>query len=176
MVRKLGKITAVGIALTLLLTYMKLVRPVPRDGIQHADAVVVLAGDETRLATGVALAEKVLGQVLVISNGERKGWKAANALCRSHQRFEVLCPSPATDSTAGEAEMVRRISTGRKWRTVVLVSSNYHLLRARSLFHRCLTAKVRVYSSEPDRLGFSTWYGALMEWPKRLVSVINRDC
>ena len=176
MVRLLIKLGAGAVAVSVVLTYLLLVRPVPRDNVQRADAIVVLAGERSRLNTGLALARQGVAPVLVISNGAAKDWNVANALCASRQTFVVLCPTPSSDSTRGEANTIARLSREQKWKRLVLVSSNYHLRRARTLFHRCFRGELRVYSSEPERLAFGTWVGALLEWPKTVVAQVARTC
>ena len=175
-VRWLIKISVgIGVAV-MLLTYLMFVRPVPRDKVQRADVIVVLAGESSRLDTGFAMAKQGVAHVLLISNGTAKGWRAANKLCKSRQTFVVLCPKPSSDSTRGEARTIARLAREQKWKRIVLVSSNYHLRRARTLVHRCFRGELRVYASEPQRLSVGTWVGSILEWPKTVSAQISRDC
>ncbi len=176
MVRRLVKIGVGVVVAGLLLTYVTFVRPVPRDKVQRADVVVVLAGESSRLDTGLRLMQQGVASALVISNGNAKGWKAANILCSTRQPFVVLCPKPSSDSTGGEAKTISHLARENNWNRMVLVSSNYHLRRARTLFNRCYRGELRVYSSEPDRLSLGTWVGAMLEWPKYAATQIDRDC
>ena len=176
MVKRLVKICVIGFVALWLLTFLTLVLPVPRDQVQRLDAIVVLAGENSRLPTGVALAERNVAPVLVISNGNAKGWEAANDLCRSHLTFRVVCPKPSSDDTQGEARTIAALARKSGWRHIVIVSSNYHLRRARTLFHRCFTGEIRVYASNPSRFSVGTWFGAFLEWPKSLRAAIDRDC
>jgi uncharacterized SAM-binding protein YcdF (DUF218 family) len=175
-VRLLIKVVAGVAAMVLLLTYMMLVRPLPRDKVQRADAVVVLAGESSRLATGFRLVSEGKADVLVISNGTARGWRAANVLCAGTYTFEVICPKPSSDSTRGEARTIARLSRDNNWKRLVLVSSNFHVRRARTLFNRCFSGELRVYSSDPDRLAFGTWVGAILEWPKTAAAQVTRSC
>jgi uncharacterized SAM-binding protein YcdF (DUF218 family) len=82
---------------------------------------------------------------LVISDGLAPGWPEANRLCHGgSRRFRVLCFRPDPYSTRGEARAVARMAAVRGWRSVVVVTSTYHVTRARLLFDRCVDARVRV--------------------------------
>ena len=113
------------------------------DRPRRADAVVVLAGSNSRLDKGLELMRRRTAPLLVVSDGLREGWPQANRLCRrGSPRYEVLCFHPNPYSTRGEARNVGRIARVRRWRRIVLVTSTYHLTRARILFERCLDAQV----------------------------------
>jgi hypothetical protein len=66
-------------------------------------------------------------------------------------RGRLLHPAPY--STRGEAEAFARLADRRGWRSVVVVSSRYHLLRARMLFERCYDGKVVERASNGTLLG-----------------------
>ncbi len=174
--RRVAKIVIPIGLLGLFLTYVMLVRPEPRTNTRNADVVVVLAGESSRLKAGIELMNKGAAPVLVISNGTAKGWLAANRICAATYSFKVLCPTPSSDDTQGEARTISRLARTEGWNTIVLVSSNYHLRRAEMLFHRCTRAKLLVHSSEVDRWSFGEWFGATLEWPKLLRSQIDRSC
>src|SRR5215217_557219 len=61
------------------------------DTAHPADALVVFAGGRgERLSKALVLVQQHLAPVLVISNGRDARWQAANQLCASRQRFEVV--------------------------------------------------------------------------------------
>src|SRR5207253_8652412 len=109
-------------------------RPV-QDEPRHADAVVVLAGDHLRLGKALELMTRRVAPTLVISDGLAPGWRQANRLCRGGGggRFHVVCFRPDPYSTRGEARAVARMAAARGWRSVVVVTSTYHVTRARLL-------------------------------------------
>jgi uncharacterized SAM-binding protein YcdF (DUF218 family) len=88
----------------------------------------------------------------------------------------VLCVHPVPYSTRGEAETVGRIADARGWRRVVVVTSEYHVRRARLLFDRCLgAARIDVVGTRPSLPRFAL--GALLEWPKlALALTFRRAC
>jgi uncharacterized SAM-binding protein YcdF (DUF218 family) len=115
-----------------------------QDSPRRADAVVVLAGDHLRLGKALELMTRRVAPTLVISDGRAPGWRKANRLCRGGARFRVLCFRPRPYSTRGEARAVAGMAAARGWRTVFVVTSTYHVTRARLLFDRCVGARVSV--------------------------------
>jgi uncharacterized SAM-binding protein YcdF (DUF218 family) len=111
---------------------------------KRADAVVVLSGKRKRLGEGLELVRAGVARTLVISDGRAPGWRRANRLCAGHARFRVICFRPSPYSTQGEAEEVARLARRNRWLSLVVVSSTYHLTRARLLFDRCSDAQVGV--------------------------------
>jgi uncharacterized SAM-binding protein YcdF (DUF218 family) len=120
-----------------------------QDQPRRADAVVVLAGDHLRLGKALELMTRRVAPTLVISDGLAPGWREGNRLCRggARARFRVLCFRPDPYSTRGEARAVARMAAARGWRSVVVVTSTYHVTRARLLFDRCVGARVLVTGS-----------------------------
>jgi uncharacterized SAM-binding protein YcdF (DUF218 family) len=119
----------------------------------RADVVVVLSGDHLRLGKALELMTRHVAPTLVISDGLARGWRQANRLCRGGAagRFRVLCFRPHPYSTRGEARAVARMAVARGWRSVLVVTSTYHVTRARLLFDRCVSARVSVTGSSYQR-------------------------
>jgi uncharacterized SAM-binding protein YcdF (DUF218 family) len=111
---------------------------------RHADAVVVLSGDHLRLGEALELMTRHVAPTLVISDGQAPGWREGNRLCRSGAPFRVLCFRPDPYSTRGEAREIARLASRRRWRSVLVVTSTYHVTRARLLFRRCVDGRVSV--------------------------------
>jgi uncharacterized SAM-binding protein YcdF (DUF218 family) len=110
---------------------------------KRADAVVVLAGSHLRLGKGLELMRKGVAETLVISDGFQPDWPQANRLCRNGSPdFEVICFHPDPYSTRGEAEEIGRLVRARRWKTVAVVTSTFHVTRARMLVRRCTDAHV----------------------------------
>ena len=111
----------------------------------RADAVVVLSGSKgERLDGGLALMRRGVAPVLVISGGLDPRQPTANKLCHAGKGdgFRVVCFSPDPDSTRGEAEEVGRVATEHGWRHILVVTSRFHVTRARMLFERCVNGDV----------------------------------
>ena len=123
-----------------------------QDSPRRADAVVVLAGDHLRLGKALELMARRVAPTLVISDGLAPGWREANRLCRrGGGRFRVVCFRPDPYSTRGEARAVARMAAARGWSSVVVVTSTYHVTRARLLFDRCVDARVPVTGATYQR-------------------------
>ena len=104
----------------------------PRHRAARADAVIVLAGGRgPRLAEGLELVRRGVAPVLVVSDGWSPTWPQANRLCAGGPApVRVACFHPDPYSTRGEARAFARLAARRGWRSVVVVSSRYHLLRS----------------------------------------------
>jgi hypothetical protein len=143
-----------------------------------ADALVVLAGGRgERLSTALVLLQHQVAPVLVISNGRDGRWQAANQLCASRQRFEVLCPQPDPDTTRGEARMVGDLAARRGWRSVVVVTSTYHARRAQLLLGRCFDGQLQIVAAPPHQPWLRTWARANVELAGLLRALVTTpDC
>ena len=146
------------------------------DRVTRADAVVVLSGGRVdRLPKGLSLVQAGVAPTLVISDGRAEGYPQANALCRGGQTFHVVCFKPDPYSTRGEAEGVGRLARKHGWRSIVVVTSRYHVFRSRVLFSRCFSGKLAVVGSNPSL--HNLFRGALSEWPKLLYEeTLIRGC
>ena len=143
----------------------------------HADAAVVLSGGRgPRLARGIELVRRGVAPVLVVSDGWSPTWPEANRLCAGRRApVRVVCFHPEPYSTRGEAEAFARLAARREWRSVVVVSSRYHLVRARMLFERCYDGTVE---TEPAK---GTTVGRLLAAPIETLKLgyallIKRNC
>jgi uncharacterized SAM-binding protein YcdF (DUF218 family) len=138
-----------------------------------ADAVLVLSGGRgDRLPEGLRLVRAGVARTLVISDGRAEGWDEANRLCESGQ---ALCFEPDPYSTQGEARWIAEEADRREWDAVVVVTSSYHVRRARVIFERCFHGRLAVVGTDApaaNRLPGIAW-----EWPKSIYYLIwNRAC
>jgi uncharacterized SAM-binding protein YcdF (DUF218 family) len=130
----------------------------------RADAIVVLAGGRGhRLGKGLELWRRAVAPTLVISDGRAEGWEEANRLCKQAQ---VVCFRPDPYSTRGEAEWTGREAARRGWRSVVVVTSTYHVRRSRLIFGRCFKGRLSLVAAHPPAGNFAI--GVAWEWPKSL--------
>jgi uncharacterized SAM-binding protein YcdF (DUF218 family) len=142
----------------------------PRPG---ADAVVVLSGGRGhRLAEGRRLIAQGISDRLVISDGLDPKWVEARRLCRSGR---AICFTPDPYSTQGEARWIAQEARERGWDSVVVVTSTYHVRRARMIVERCYRGRLAVVAAEPpleNRI-----IGVAWEWPKTAYYLaLNRAC
>jgi uncharacterized SAM-binding protein YcdF (DUF218 family) len=149
------------------------------DAPGHADAVVVLSGGRNwRLDPALSLVRAGVAPLLVISGaGFDEGWHKAHELC-SHprqRRFRVLCFDPHPYSTRGEARAIARLAATHHWRKVDVVTSRYHVFRARIVIERCYHGRLAMIGTH-----YPVWTAPLdyfSEWAKLLVQLtVERGC
>jgi len=122
----------------------------------HADVVVVLSGDKRRLAPALSLFRRGVAPTLAVSSvGRAHHWTQAARLCKEPH---VVCFDAVPYSTRGEARTVARLAAARGWRSVVVVTSRFHVTRARMLFRRCYHGRLAVVPTG------STWWRLPEEW------------
>ena len=135
----------------------------------RADAIVVLSGGRVhRLDEGLRLWRNRVAPMLAISDGRDPSWERANRLCG---RPRVRCFKPVPYSTQGEA----RWTAAQGWDSVIVVTSTYHVRRARELFARCFRGRLAVRQADPPVENFVI--GVAWEWPKTaLYLAFRRGC
>jgi hypothetical protein len=109
---------------------------VPSPHPKHADAIVVLSSNRERYDLGVRLYAQHVAPTLALSMprfSENGGYDCPP---------KALCFRAKPYSTRGEAETVGRLARTHGWHTIVVVTSTYHVRRARMLFARCTDAKL----------------------------------
>ncbi len=148
MLRRLLAAFAFLVALWLVAVAVLFVWPQANDTPPaHADVVVVLSGGRnTRLDPALRLMRRGVAPVLAISSVQRDPkWIKARKLCSGAYgklRFRVLCFEASPYSTRGEAETVTKLAREHGWHRIVVVTSTYHVTRARMLFRRCFHGSV----------------------------------
>jgi uncharacterized SAM-binding protein YcdF (DUF218 family) len=175
-VRRGRGLLALVLVAWLVATVVLFVAPHEDDPSDPPDAVVVLSGArEPRLAKGLELTRLWTDATLVISDGRAPGWRDANRLCDGGSRLDVVCFRPQPYSTHGEAEDVARLARARGWRSLVVVTSRFHVTRSRLLFERCTDGQVLVVAARTSAL--STTMNLPFEWGKYLWQLtLERDC
>ena len=118
-----------------------------QDEPDQADAVVVFAGGvgTERLDAALALMDRGLAPVLVFNISTNPWYRRPGTtdLCQEPDvDFEVICFAANPNSTRGEAAMFGEIAGEQGWKTVVLVTSTYHLHRAELWLGRCVDATI----------------------------------
>jgi uncharacterized SAM-binding protein YcdF (DUF218 family) len=144
-----------------------------------ADAVVVLSGArKPRLNKGLELMRKGVAPTLVISDATAFGWREADRLCPPNRaEFKVICFRAKSYSTRGEAEEIGRLVREHDWKRVVVVTSKFHVSRARVLVKRCLKGRATV-EMVAAHVPLTEWpRDVLFEWAKLIrAETISRGC
>jgi uncharacterized SAM-binding protein YcdF (DUF218 family) len=142
------------------------------DPLDKADALIILGDDNfyaDRATRGAQLFRE--GKALVIvASGKRLRPNAGIAELMEHDLFERGVPRDKivrfahdADSTLEEARALARLVKERKWRSVIVVTSNFHTRRVRYIFNRVFPQgmEVRVASARDGDFDPEHW------WEKR---------
>jgi uncharacterized SAM-binding protein YcdF (DUF218 family) len=141
----------------------------------HADAIVVLEGSSTRLPLGVKLANEGYAPLLVVSRGDSK--KLEQKVCSNtdHLRVRVLCFYAKPASTQGEAEEIGRLAKQLDLKRIDVVTSQFHVFRARMLIKRCFHGDLHMVGSSQAEWKFPLY--AVGETAKLAYQVVfARSC
>jgi uncharacterized SAM-binding protein YcdF (DUF218 family) len=111
-----------------------------------ADAVVVLSGTKQRLPVGERLVRQGYAHVLVVSKSTRPS-ERERRVCRTG----AICFRAQPYSTRGEARAIARLAAAHHWRTVDVVTSQFHVFRARVVIRRCYHGELRMVGAPEAR-------------------------
>jgi uncharacterized SAM-binding protein YcdF (DUF218 family) len=126
---------------------------VVEDPLQKSDAIIVLSMDNfyaDRATRSAEIYRQGLAP-LVVASGERLRPFAGVAELMEHDLLERGVPKDKilrfahdSDSTREEAEALAKLASEKKWKSVIVVTSNYHTRRARYIFARIFPANISV--------------------------------
>ncbi len=116
----------------------------------NADAIVVLGpASNARVAEATRLLAAGHSHQLVISGGNERGYPHALALClHPPAGVTVTCFDPQPGTTRGEGLEVRRLAAARSWSTIIVVTSKFHISRARLIIGRCFSGRLEMVSDQ----------------------------
>ena len=156
-----GAVLLLGLALA---TARLFVWP-PADDPTDADAVVMFVGGQgERLVAAERLMAEGRAPNLVIPNGFAPEWPGGFRACREPRPYDVHCPRPEPDTTRGEARAIAALAKERGWTRVIVVTSSYHVTRARLHLERCFDGQVQTMPARP-KLSVSAWAQRIVhEW------------
>lgn len=140
----------------------------------RADAIVVLSGSKLRLPTGVRLMREHDAPLLVVSRNDHPTNLERQA-CAHALGFKTLCVRADPFSTQGEARLIARLAKVRGWRAVDVVTSRFHVYRARLIIRRCYHGKLAMVGA-PNPGGFDLIRNLLLEPVKLVYHELSRGC
>jgi hypothetical protein len=128
------------------------------DHPSHADAVVILGSPENndRIEAAESLLADHVSDQLVISLNSPLQRHAARTCEHPPAGVTVTCFKPNPSTTQGEAEEVRRLAAQRGWKSIAVVTSTFHVSRARYIFNRCFDGKLYMIAARKG-IGLITW-------------------
>lgn len=114
------------------------------DPLTTADAIVVLGGDpDGRVDYGLRLAREGYADTVVLSNSYGEDDPVIRRACASGtSRIEVVCFVPDPWTTRGEAIYTADLARKRGWRSLIVVTWNFHIVRARYIFEQCFDGRL----------------------------------
>ncbi len=146
---------------------------VVEDTLERSDAILVLSDDNfyaDRAARAAQVYRQGLGPI-VVASGRRLRPYAGIAELIEHDLIErgvpkdkILRVAHDSDNTREEAKTLAQIAKQKKWRSVIVVTSNYHTRRARYIFSHIFTKdiRIRITGAHDDDFDPEHW------WEKRI--------
>lgn len=142
---------------------------VVEDALQKSDALIVLSDDNfyADRATRAAELYRAGWAPVIVASGRRLRAYAGIAELIEHDLIERGIPREAIvrfphtgDNTREEAQALLALAAERRWRRVLIVTSNHHTRRARYIFRRVLgdTVEVRVAAARDQEYEASRWW------------------
>jgi uncharacterized SAM-binding protein YcdF (DUF218 family) len=137
--------------------YLVVAQPTVNEPVR-SDAILVLGPPlvDGRLDEALRLAAAHYAGIVVISIGWDKGRQRVAACANDNPAYQVICFEPDPATTRGEAEEIGRLARERGWHSVLVVTSTYHVSRARLIVQRCMPGTVRVLAGT-SRLSMDDW-------------------
>jgi uncharacterized SAM-binding protein YcdF (DUF218 family) len=147
------------------------------DPVRQADALVVLGSGPhgERFRKAAELRGQHVARNLVVSEPKAsRGWVRLRAWCSGGQ---ALCFRARPFTTRGEARQVARLAKEHGWKSIIIVTSRYHVVRARLLYERCFHDKIMVVGASSGKRPLE-WLGRVVhEWGGLLYAVtLGRGC
>ncbi|GAC1616579.1 MAG: hypothetical protein PVS2B2_10680 [Candidatus Acidiferrum sp.] len=142
------------------------------DPLEHADAILVL-GNDNFYGDRASRAAELFRQgwaPLIVASGKRLRPGADVAALVEHDLIERGVPKASVlryahdaDNTREEAEGLLKLSAEHKWKSVIVVTSNYHTRRARYVFEKVYGKECQVRVASARDAGFDPEHW----WEKR---------
>ncbi|MFL6161869.1 MAG: ElyC/SanA/YdcF family protein [Jatrophihabitantaceae bacterium] len=124
----------------------------------RSDAILVLGPPlvDGRLDQALRLAAAGAAGTVVISIGWDKGRQKIAACSNDNPGYQVICFQPDPATTRGEAEEIGSLARSHHWSSVLVVTSRYHVSRARLIVKRCMPGRVGMVAA-PGKPSIGDW-------------------
>ncbi|MGO4588484.1 YdcF family protein [Paenarthrobacter sp. 2TAF44] len=150
-------VSVLVIALLWLIAAFQFFYSPPRVVPHRTDAIVVLGGlSKERLPVAQELQDSLDIPILVVSTTGLSGNVEGDALCHEDDDPDLVCFRPSPLNTRGEARGLAELIAQNGWKSITVVTSDYHLLRAGTLMRQCTSVEIQMVGSQPD-LSAAAW-------------------
>jgi len=142
---------------------------IEEDPLEKSDAIVILSGDNfyaDRATRAAEVFRQGLAPVVVASGARLRPYAGISELT-THDLIErgvpkeKIIPFPHdADNTREEAQALRKLLQQKNWKTVIVVTSNYHTRRAKYIVSKILGdgITVRMASARDGDFDPANWY------------------
>jgi uncharacterized SAM-binding protein YcdF (DUF218 family) len=151
--------------LAVLAGFVWFVDHLPREepiAVRNADGIVVLTGRAARIGDAIELLAAKRGQRLLISGVYPRTTSAAIARLKPEHRYWVECCVDLDHSavnTVGNAIQTRRWASRHGFRSLIVVTSNYHMPRALTeIAHQLPDVELIAFPIMPERMRTEAWW------------------
>jgi len=148
------------------------------DAPGRADALIVLGPGRhgERIEKALELMRSGVSNVLVVSEGSGAAWRRVADICTRRTSFQIVCFRATPYTTRGEAEIASRLAAARGWGEIAIVTSTYHITRARLLWARCYDGDLRLISAGRGGNAREWIASVLHEWGGLAEALPQRAC
>ena len=140
-----------------------------------ADAVVSLSGSATRFPVAARLVREGVAPVLVVSYDPGVRVEQASRRACARPAAGVVCFRADPSSTQGEARQIARLAHERGWDDLVVVTSDFHVFRARMIVARCFHGRLRM-AAAPSSWVARPWQLVKESAKLTLALTLRRGC
>jgi uncharacterized SAM-binding protein YcdF (DUF218 family) len=158
--------------------YLVIGRPAT-DRPTAADAIVVLGSPtaQDRLTTARRLVDAGVSKNLVISLFAEDQPVTQQRYCAAPPAgFDVFCFRPDPGTTRGEARYVSSLAAEHSWHNIVVVTSTYHVSRARLIFQRCFGGRLQMVGTSHGTSVGKWAYEFLYQTGAYVKAVVQSGC
>lgn len=181
-------VLCVGAALLLLLGFLWFVAALPTEEVKldrNADGIVALTGGASRIVDAMELLALKRAQRLLISGANRS--TNANEISRLHPEFEAIvrcCVDfDRSLNTLGNAIETRKWAERRNIRSLIVVTSGYHMPRAMAeIAHQLPGVALIAFPVFSEKLRAEPWWSSpttarliVLEYLKFLFTHVRRQ-
>jgi uncharacterized SAM-binding protein YcdF (DUF218 family) len=175
---------ATGVVLAYVLGFVifMVALPSPMAAPKHADAIVALTGEEKRVDAAVSLLEQGVGKRLLVTGVHKEITKdELKRVAHGGPRFDCCADMGyQAEDTQGNADETAGWTRAHGYRSLVVVTTNYHMPRSLAEFRADMPGvQLDPYPVEPGEIDYRHWWESPralrvlnIEYAKYLVSSV----